>query len=175
MSIIDIASYLPNHEPTVDVASFKNAMRNLAGAVSVVSVGTGPERTGFTATSVSSFSVEPPTLLVSLNRDSSSWQALQAAGAFAVNILAQHQSAVADRFAGRGGIKGNDRYVGWDWPRLGSGTLGLEGAVAVIDCDLDEAIERHSHAILLGRVRSVSITPDAQPLLYWSGTYQTLR
>ena len=156
----------------MDVPAFKQAMGRLAGAVSVISVGTGQNRTGFTATSVSSFSLEPPTILVSVNRASSSWPALLEARSFAVNILANDQANVADRFAGRGGIKGNDRYVGWDWSRLGSGTLGLAGAVSVIDCELEEAIERHSHAILLGRVRSVETSTQAAPLLYWRGDYQ---
>lgn len=177
MSIIDLATYLSPvdpAEPEVDVATFRQAMGSLAGAVSVITVGTGQARTGFTATSVSSFSIDPPTVLVSLNRSSSSWPALLEAKSFAVNILAQGQSAVADRFAGRGHIKGNDRYVGWDWSYLGTGTLGLDGAIAVIDCELDEAIERHSHAILLGRVRSVRTAPEQSPLLYWRGGYQQL-
>src|SRR5690606_33438574 len=133
--------------------AFKGAMRNLAGAVSVVTVGTGLNRTGFTATSVSSFSAEPPVVLVSLNKSSSSWQVLRDAPSFGVNILSQAQSAVADRFAGRGGIKGNDRYVGWDWLELESGVLGLNAALAVLDCEVDEIIERHSHALVLGRVQ----------------------
>lgn len=174
MSVVDIASFLPTPSSGVGIDSFKLAMRHLAGAVSVVTVGTGEDRTGFTATSVSSFSMDPPTILVSLNRDSSSWPALKAAGAFAVNILADRQSAIADRFAGRGGIKGSDRYVGWDWNRLETGSLGLQSAVAVIDCELDETIERHSHAIVLGRVRSVELTTDELPLLYWRGQYQQL-
>ena len=174
MSIIDLANYMPSYQPSVDVPAFKHAMGRLAGAVSVITVGTGQARTGFTATSVSSFSIDPPTILVSLNKASSSWAAVLEAGSFAVNILAHGQSDVADRFAGRGGIKGNDRYVGWDWERLGSGTLGLSGAVSVIDCDLDEAIERHSHAILLGRVRSVETSTEVPPLLYWNGNYQNL-
>jgi flavin reductase (DIM6/NTAB) family NADH-FMN oxidoreductase RutF len=174
VSIVDISDYRAQHSFDVDVGHFKQAMGRLAGAVSVITVGKGENRTGFTATSVSSFSVEPPTILVSLNRDSSSWPALLSARSFAVNILSADQAGVADRFAGRGGIKGNDRYVGWDWSRLSSGTLGLEGAVAVVDCALDEAIERHSHAILLGRVLSVEIVPEADPLLYWRGDYRHL-
>jgi len=176
VSIVDFANYAPARQAAdaVDVSAFKQAMRNLAGAVSVITVGTGENRTGFTATSVSSFSAEPPTILVSLNKSSSSWQALRDAGSFAVNILTDGQSAIADRFAGRGGIKGNDRYVGWEWNRLDSGNLGLSSAVAVIDCELDEAIERHSHAIVLGRVRSVELSTDLQPLLYWRGQYQQL-
>lgn len=174
MSIVDFASYLPAPAPQADIAHFKLAMRNLAGAVSVITVGSGDRRTGFTATSVTSFSMEPPTILVTLNRESSSWPALRDAKSFAVNILADSQSAVADRFAGRGGIKGNDRYVGWEWDRLDSGTLGLKSAVAVIDCDLDEAIERYSHSIVLGRVRSVTLNDSQEPLLYWRGKYQQL-
>lgn len=172
MSLIDFASYQPSYAPVVDVSAFKHAMGSLAGAVSVITVGTGALRTGFTATSVSSYSMDPPTILVSLNRSSSSWGALLEAGSFAVNVLAEDQSAVADRFAGRGGIKGNDRYVGWEWSRLASGTLGLSGALSVIDCDLDEVIERHSHAIVLGRVRSVETAKDIAPLLYWKGSYR---
>ncbi|WEK02962.1 MAG: flavin reductase family protein [Candidatus Devosia phytovorans] len=176
MSIVDFATYAAPTAPlgTADVPSFKSAMGRLAGAVSVITVGTGEARTGFTATSVSSYSMDPPTILVSVNKNSSSWPALLEARSFAVNILAHGQAEVADRFAGRGGIKGSDRYVGWDWERLGTGTLGLNGAVSVIDCDLDEAIERHSHAILLGRVRSVDTDPHIFPLLYWSGGYQNL-
>ena len=174
MSIIDLANYQKSNSTVVDVPAFKHAMGSLAGAVSVITVGTGALRTGFTATSVSSYSVEPPTILVSLNRVSSSWPVLLEAGSFAVNVLAEGQSAVADRFAGRGGIKGNDRYVGWDWSRLDSGSLGLKGALSVIDCDIEEVIERHSHAIVLGRVRSVETAQGISPLLYWRGGYQNL-
>lgn len=173
MSIVDIASFLPAHKQAVDVSAFKLAMRNLAGAVSVITVGTGLNRTGFTATSVSSFSAEPPIILVSLNKSSSSWQVLRDAPAFGVNVLSEAQSAVADRFAGRGGIKGNDRYVGWEWDQLESGVLGLNAALAVLDCEVDEIIERHSHALVLGRVRSVEVANGA-PLLYWNGQYQQL-
>ncbi|WP_286718641.1 flavin reductase family protein [Devosia sp. 63-57] len=174
MSIVDIANFLPANKPAVDVSAFKLAMRNLAGAVSVITVGNGPQRTGFTATSVSSFSVDPPVILVSLNKASSSWQVLRETTSFAVNILTEAQSGVADRFAGRGGIKGNDRYVGWDWDQLDSGVLGLSAALAVLDCDVDEIIERHSHALVFGRVRSADVADRQSPLLYWNGQYQQL-
>lgn len=176
MSIVEFARYQPANPSAAsspaDVEAFKLAMRHLAGAVSVITVGTGEHKTGFTATSVSSFSVEPPTILVSLNRESSSWPALLKAGSFAVNILAADQHDVADRFAGRGGIKGNDRYAGRDWAQLATGTWTLPEALAVVDCELEETIERHSHAILLGRVKSVITNTEHKPLLYWHGAYR---
>lgn len=157
-----------------DVASFRTAMRHLAGAVAVVTTGTGEARTGFTATSVSSFSMDPPTLIVCLNRAASSWPVVQQHGGFCVNLLAHDQSHIADRFAGRGGVRGARRYEGASWQKQPSGALGLVGALVNIDCTLDDAIERHTHAILLGRVNAVTARSDAEPLLYWHGAYRLL-
>jgi flavin reductase (DIM6/NTAB) family NADH-FMN oxidoreductase RutF len=161
-------------QPLVESADFKHSMRFLAGAVSVVTLGQGRDRTGFTATSVSSLSADHPSILVSLNRASSSWPILQRYRRFCVNVLADDQQAVADNFAGRGGVKGADRYEGASWETLASGSLGLVGALTVLDCELEEAIERHSHSILIGSVRGMTTRAEAQPLLYWHGGYRHL-
>jgi Conserved protein/domain typically associated with flavoprotein oxygenases, DIM6/NTAB family len=174
MSVLTAQAVSPAPETGVEVDQFKLSMRHLAGAVSVITVGEGDERTGFTATSVSSFSVEPPSILVSLNRSSSTWPVLQRYGSFAVNILADGQEHVADRFAGRGGAKGVQRYEGAEWNRLASGASALADALVVLECDLEEAIDRHSHAILIGRVRSVILRQDADPLVYWHGRYRQI-
>ena len=176
MSVLDLATLSPAYDPgllsSVDSGSFKDSMRHLAGAVSVITVGKGDDRTGFTATSVSSLSIDPPSILVSLNRNSSSWPTLQRHGHFAVNVLAHDQQHIADRFSGRGGIKGADRYLGGQWQELVTGTPALADALTVLDCELEEAIDRHSHAILIGRVRAVTTRGDAQPLIYWHGGYR---
>ncbi|MBN9059188.1 flavin reductase family protein [Kaistia nematophila] len=158
----------------VETAAFKNSMRFLAGAVSVITVGQGQDLTGFTATSVSSLSADHPSIIVSLNRASSSWPAIQRYQSFCVNVLADDQQHVADNFAGRGGLKGADRYEGASWQKLVTGSLGLVGALTVLDCELEEAIERHSHSILIGSVRAITTTAEAQPLLYWHGGYRQL-
>jgi len=155
-------------------AQFRNAMRYLAGAVSVITTGTGEQRTGFTATSVSSLSVSPPALVVCLNRTSSSWPVMVEHGAFCVNVLAHHQSHIADRFAGKGGIRGAARYEGAQWQELITGSLALSGALATLDCELEEAIGRHSHTILIGSVRAIRIDEHAEPLLYWHGAYRMI-
>lgn len=169
-----IADNFDSTQSAADPAQFKLAMRHLLGAVSVITVGTGDQLTGFTATSVSSLSVEPPTLLVSLNRSSSSWPALLEAKAFAVNILASSQSDIASRFAGVGGVKGQDRYLGADWTRGRTGSHLLHGAVSTMDCALEEAIERHSHAILIGRVLSVGVDTRTSPLAYFDGRFREM-
>jgi flavin reductase (DIM6/NTAB) family NADH-FMN oxidoreductase RutF len=173
------ASYAPTAsserlEPELESAAFKNAMRFLAGAVSVITVGQGRDLTGFTATSVSSLSADHPSVIVSINRSSSSWPVIQRYRSFCVNVLADDQQPVADNFAGRGGVKGADRYEGAEWQKLATGSLGLVDALTVLDCQLEEAIERHSHAILIGSVRAIATRAEGQPLLYWHGGYRQL-
>src|ERR1700692_2357540 len=106
-----------------DIASgdFRDAMRHLAGGVSVITVGRGRDITGMTVTSVSSLSVDPPSLIVSINRASSSWPLLKHHGVFGVNILTADQLEVAERFAGKGGLNGAERFAGAEWITGASG------------------------------------------------------
>jgi flavin reductase (DIM6/NTAB) family NADH-FMN oxidoreductase RutF len=99
----------------VSSADFRGAMRHLAGGVSVITVGRGNDITGMTVTSVSSLSVDPPTLIVSINRESSSWPLLKRDGFFGVNLLTADQLDVAERFTGKAGLKGADRFAGAQW------------------------------------------------------------
>lgn len=159
-----------------DVANdaFRAALRQLAGAVSVIATGEGAGRAGLTATSVTSLAIEPPTVLVTVNRAASAYPTLIAEARFSINLLSDKQQAIADRFAGRGGINGGERFVGADWTTLITGAPVLVGALATIDCELDEVIERHSHGILIGRVKAVALDAEAGALLYWRAGYERL-
>lgn len=158
----------------VPVLDFKSAMRSLAGGVSIITVGRGDDISGMTVTSVSSLSVEPPTLIVSVNRGSSSWPLLQRYGAFGINIVGSDQLDVAERFSGKGGLKGAARFAGAKWTAGITGTPLLVGALAALDCVVEEAIERHSHAIVIGHVRSVLTAPGSAGLAYWDGRYAAI-
>ncbi|MBN8954923.1 flavin reductase family protein [Rhizobium sp. 60-20] len=161
-------------EALINDTEFRLSMRHLAGAVSVITVGDGQDRTGFTATSVSSFSAERPSVIVSVNRTSSSWPALQRYGCFCVNVLAADQRDVAQSFSGIGGRKGADRYDGAGWYRLKTGAAALENALTVLDCKLEAALHHHSHAILIGHICAMEVRQDIGPLLYWRGGYHEL-
>jgi flavin reductase (DIM6/NTAB) family NADH-FMN oxidoreductase RutF len=166
-------SISPNLRIVRDVSSgeFRGAMRHLAGGVSVITVGRGKDITGMTVTSVSSLSVDPPTLIVSINRESSSWPLLKRHGFFGVSILTADQVDVAERFTGSGGLKGADRFPGADWFTRVSGVPLLVGALAAIDCQAEDIIERHSHAIVVGRVLDMQISQRTAALAYWQGRY----
>jgi flavin reductase (DIM6/NTAB) family NADH-FMN oxidoreductase RutF len=155
----------------VPSGDFPNAMRRLAGGVSVITAGRGRDISGMTVTSVSSLSVEPPTLIVSVNRSASSWPLIQRHGFFGVNILNADQLDVAERFTGKDGLKGAGRFAGAEWFTRASGVPLLSGALAAIECEVEEAIERHSHAIVIGRVLDLQFSPRNAALAYWQGQY----
>jgi flavin reductase (DIM6/NTAB) family NADH-FMN oxidoreductase RutF len=95
----------------VTSADFHSAMRHLTGGVSVITVGRGREISGMTVTSVSSLLVDPPSLIVGINRSSSSWPLLKSCGFFGVNMLNADQLDVAERFTGKDGLKGAERFA----------------------------------------------------------------
>jgi flavin reductase (DIM6/NTAB) family NADH-FMN oxidoreductase RutF len=150
---------------------FRGAMRQLTGGVSVITVGRGKDISGMTVTSVASLSVDPPALIVSVNRNASSWPLLKRYGVFGVNILNSDQIDIAERFSGKGGLKGSERFAGAEWTTKASGVPLLTGALAAIDCEVEEIVERHSHAILIGRVLGLQVSARTAALAYWHGQY----
>ena len=155
----------------VSSGDFRSAMRRLAGGVSVITAGRGRDISGMTVTSVSSLSVDPPALIVSINREASSWPLVKRYGFFGVNILTSDQIDIAERFTGKGGLKGAARFAGADWTTRTSGVPLLVGALAAIDCEVEDVVERHSHAIVIGRVLDVAVSGRTAALAYWQGRY----
>jgi flavin reductase (DIM6/NTAB) family NADH-FMN oxidoreductase RutF len=162
-----------NSAPTAD--AYRSAMRHFPGNVSIITVGTDGQRSGLVATSAVSLSADPPMVLVCDNRDSSSWPLFDRFRHFGVNALTAEQQVIAERFSGRGGIKGEDRYALGDWIAGPSGAPLLEGAAVALDCDLEEMIDRASHSILIGRVREIRMRgEEGDALVYWRGLYRRL-
>jgi flavin reductase (DIM6/NTAB) family NADH-FMN oxidoreductase RutF len=163
------------HNSTIEAVtsadSFRSAMRSLVGGVSIITVGRGNDLSGMTVTSVSSLTVEPATLIVCVNRQSSSWPLLQKHGVFGVSILSSECVDVAERFSGVGKLKGVERFAGSEWISLASGVPLLASALAAFDCEIEHVVERHSHAIVIGRVLDLRVSPGETALAYWQGKY----
>jgi flavin reductase (DIM6/NTAB) family NADH-FMN oxidoreductase RutF len=153
-----------------NAVSLRDAMRHVAEGVSVVTAGLGDDRTGLTVTSAISPSIEPPTMIVCVNRGASSWPIIRKHRHFCVNFLARTQHVIAERFAGRGGIKGADRYANAAWTTLVTQAPVLADAVASIDCSVEDFIERHTHMIVIGAVKAVQVN-GGEPLVYGHGRY----
>jgi flavin reductase (DIM6/NTAB) family NADH-FMN oxidoreductase RutF len=152
---------------------FRDAMRQLPGGVSVITAGIGADRSGMTVTSVSSLSADPPSLIVCISRQSSTWPLLLRHGVLGVNILRADQRAIADRFAGCGGLNGPARFADAPWFTLVTGASLLADALAALDCEVEDLIDRHSHSIVIGRVRAVRVPEGDAGLVYWRSRYFT--
>ncbi len=155
----------------VDGAAFRRAMRTLASGVAVVASGDGADRVGCTVVALASLSLTPPTLVVCLSRTSSTLVRLRQTRAFSVSLLAARHEDVAHRFSGRGGVHGVRRFDGARWTTLATGAPILVDAVSAFDCLVEEVIERHSHAIVLGAVVSLEEGVDEPVLAHARGAY----
>jgi flavin reductase (DIM6/NTAB) family NADH-FMN oxidoreductase RutF len=149
---------------------FRLIMRRLAGGVSIITAGLGGGITGMTVTSVTSLSVDPPRLLVSINRQASSFALIERHGLFGVNILGADQLDLARRFS-NGKLKGHQRFDGIDWSAGSSGVPILTESLATLECRVEEIIERHSHAIIIGSLLDFDLSSRPSSLVYWNGGY----
>ena len=94
--------------------------------------------------------------------------------AFGVSVLGAQHAEFADRFASRTGLKGAERFAEGDWLETPAGVPVLADALACLACEAEEVIERHTHAILIGRVTQASPQPSDGALLYWRGDYDRI-
>jgi flavin reductase (DIM6/NTAB) family NADH-FMN oxidoreductase RutF len=158
----------------VSADHFRTALSRLAAGVSVISTASGSERRGITATAVCSLSAIPPRLLVCVNTATGTCKMIEEAGWFAVNLLGEDQLSLAEVFAGRGGIQGNERFEHGTWS---SGDRGgqplLEGALAALECRVDQIVQSGTHAIFIGVVEA-TIYAEARPLIYQAGQFHKL-
>lgn len=157
--------------PDPSPQEFRDAMRGLTGHCSLITVGSGEAATGLVVTSAISLSAEPPFLLACVNRASSSWPVLKEVGHFGWSALGAAHQGVAERFSGRGGVKGAARYEGAEWERAETGAQLLVGAPLALDCTVEEMIDRATHSIVIGRVRAIRSRAGAGALLYRDGEY----
>jgi flavin reductase (DIM6/NTAB) family NADH-FMN oxidoreductase RutF len=149
---------------------FRLTMRRLAGGVSVITAGRGDDIAGMTVTSLTSLSVDPPRLLISINRQASSVALIERHRVFGVNILGSDQVQLAKQFS-NGTLKGRQRFDGIDWHHGSSGVPILAMSLATIECRVEEIIERHSHGIIIGSPLDFELSSRLSSLVYWNGGY----
>lgn len=149
---------------------FRSVMRRLASGVSIVTAGHGDDITGMTVTSLTSLSIAPPRLLVSVNRQASSYSLIKRDRMFGINILGSDQQELAGRFS-NARLTGKQRFEGTAWFTGSCGVVLLTKAVAAIECQVEEIIERYSHAMIVGRMLSMDLTHRLSGLVYWNGQY----
>jgi flavin reductase (DIM6/NTAB) family NADH-FMN oxidoreductase RutF len=142
---------------------FRDAMAELCSGVAVIT-GRTPDGQpcGLVATSVSSFSAHPPSVLVSIAHSSRCHAALTEGESFGVHVLGSHQQPIARVFAGLG----DDKFSGLDW-HYDDDTPRLEGALSFLRCRRSAVFELYDHTLLIGDVVGGSLE-SGEPLIYKS-------
>ena len=151
---------------TVGAEDFRSVVGRLASGVTVITTRTGDGPHGMTASSVTSLSLDPPMMLVCINRSVPTSAAISDAGVFAVNILGGDQGHVAAQFA----APSDDKFRDVDVSAGVTGVPLLGNALASIECEVSETVSGGTHTVFLGRVVRATAR-DGEPLTYWRGSF----
>jgi flavin reductase (DIM6/NTAB) family NADH-FMN oxidoreductase RutF len=150
-------------------ALFKSAMRRLAASVSIV-VARGDEGpVGMAATSITSLTVDPPAILVCVNRSTSLHALLVPTAPLSVNLLSRDQKHVSVAFGG--GTPREERFTIGDWQEGANGLPTLANAQANLDCVIDTLLAYGTHSIVIARVLNANVSEAVAPLIYQDGGY----
>ena len=152
--------------PFVDQAVFRDVVGHFMTGVTVITTRDADERYGVTASAVSSLSLDPPMLLVCLNRRLGARDAIAHSGVFAVNILDEDQGQLATQFATRHPDKFRDVEVA----EGEEGIPVLAQSLAHLECRVAEQVDAATHTVFLGEVRVAHARPGS-PLAYYRGTF----
>lgn len=167
MTLYDLAT------ETLAAEGLRAGMRRLAASVCVITaVDSRGQRQAMTATSVTSVSDAPASLLVCVNGQSSLHDILQSGGKFVVNVLSAHHADLSMLCAT--GQAGENRFSLGEWDSA-HGLPWLRDAQAVFFCDSAAQMTHGTHLILVGNVREVRVqSTPVNPLLYADGQYRQL-
>jgi 3-hydroxy-9,10-secoandrosta-1,3,5(10)-triene-9,17-dione monooxygenase reductase component len=153
---------------TIDQAEFRSVLGHFASGVAVISAFACGRPVGFTCQSFFSLSLDPPLVAMAPGRSSTSWPKIVKAERLCVNVLAAGQEALARVFA----VSGADKFsgVGWSAPVTPSGGPRLHGALAWIDCVVEQVHEGGDHFLVVAAVLGL-VAGQGSPLLFYRGGF----
>jgi flavin reductase (DIM6/NTAB) family NADH-FMN oxidoreductase RutF len=160
--------------PAADPDTLRDAFGAYATGVAVVAVG-GPRPHAMTANSFTSVSLEPPRVLVCVDRDATMHGRLAATDRFAVSVLAADQEDIARHFADRRRARGTAQFDAVDWlPGMCTGAPLIGGALAWFECRVWRRYDGGDHSIVVGELLSAARPGQHDALLFFGGRYRWL-
>jgi len=155
---------------TVERERFRRGLGRWATGVALVTARIGGRPEGLVVNSLTTVSYEPPLVAFCPSRMSLTWCRMRAAERFGVNVL-----GVEDvEFAASAAAAGADRFEGIDWAPTANGVPALTGALAFLECAMEDVHPAGDHWIVVGRVESMEIAEEGEPLVFWRGRYREL-
>ena len=158
---------------TTDPESLRTILRQWASGVTVVTSADGDELHGMTVSSFASASLEPPLVLICLERSTRTHELVSRTGVFAISILSTDQQDISDLFAGRIPDEG-DRLANVPYRLAPTGSPVIEGCLGFLDCTLVAHHEAGTHSVFVGEVEAGELLEQGQPLIYFDRDYRTL-
>ena len=149
--------------------SFRHAMRRMPAAVTVVTSADATRRHGMTATAVASLSLDPPSLVVCINRATLLHDIMHAGEHFCVNILREDHVEISAAFSGAAPPEA--RFSIGNWQTAPEGVHYLEDAQTSIICRKMSSVLHATHAIFVGEAVAVHFRETVTPLIYQNGSY----
>ena len=125
---------------------------------------------GLTVSSFTSVSLDPPLVLICLGHAVTVIDQFRGAKYFGINVLREEQRDLSERFA----RKGFDRFDGLPWNPGVTGVPLLPGALAAMECEIEQRVPAGDHDILVGRMVRMAVE-EGNPLIHYASRYRGLR
>lgn len=153
--------------------SLRLAMRRWSSGITIVTARHDGHRHGMTVSSFTSVSLQPPIVLVCIDRETRTHDLIHKSGQFAACILHRDQQELSDRFAGRL-PEVDDRFQGIEVDTTPSGLSVPAGSLAIMDCRLVATHLLGRSTVFMAEVEWVELGPEGPPLLYYDQDYRFL-
>lgn len=154
----------------VDKQEFRRVLSHFAAGVTVVTTcGADGLPYGLTATAFTAVSLEPPLVLVCVDKRAESHPHFHDSKVFAVNFLGEGHEEISRRFA----VSGGDKFTGCAFRSGGTGAPVLDGVLGHVECRTVSIVDAGDHTIFLGQVEAADAV-GGHPLLYFRGGYRSL-
>lgn len=124
---------------------------------------------GLTANAFTSLSLNPPLVVVCVDKTAQCYGCFHESKVFAVNFLSEDQEELSRRFA----TKNSAKFAGLEWYEGSNGAALIEGAMGHIECRIVQTHDGGDHTIMVGEIVSASASGD-RPLIFFKGKYQRL-
>ena len=154
----------------IDSIELRRVMGHFATGVTVITT-RDKEGTphGLTANAFLSLSLNPPLVLISVDKLAQCYGCFECDNVFTVNFLSEEQEEISRRFA----TKGIDKFADLPWREGANGAAILEGVLAYVECRITQCHDGGDHTIVVGEIVNASASGD-RPLLFFKGKYQRL-
>lgn len=157
-------------EAQISPEVFKQTMGLLAGGVAIATCSKIGVRQGLTVTAVCSLTMDPPTVVLCVNKNASAHDTMRETRRISINFLAADQRDLAVLFSSSK-IKGDDRFDKARWIEMPGGTWAAIGALAALDCEIISETPVGQHSLFVCEIKFARLEPEKSSLVYFNRAF----